>query len=173
MTAITAIDGGTDLEGVVLSAAAMMPGASVSAMLVRVTRLLGAVAPGLPLMNLPNGRFSRDPAVVAAMSADPLIYQKNGPVRTAAQFLNAMMHVRQNMEKLVVPALILHGTADQLTNPEGSKQLNARAKSADKTLRLYEGLVHDLVHEPEKDQVISDIAKWLDAHVPAPAPKRR
>jgi acylglycerol lipase len=166
MTAIAAIDGGADLQGIVLSAAALMPGESVSTMLVRVTRLLGAIAPGLPLMSLPNERFSRDPQVVAAMHADPLIYQKNGPVRTAAQFLNAMMYVRQNMEKLVVPALILHGTADKLTNPEGSKELAARAKSPDKTLKLYPGLVHDLVHEPEKDQVISDIAKWLDSHAP-------
>jgi acylglycerol lipase len=169
MTAIAAIDSATALQGIVLSAAALIPGDSVSTMLVRVTRLLGVIAPALPLMSLPNERFSRDPGVVAAMSIDPLIYQKNAPVRTAAQFLNAMMYVRRNMEKVVVPALILHGTADKLTNPEGSKELASRAKSADKTLKLYPGLVHDLVHEPEKHQVISDVATWLESRVQTPS----
>ena len=70
------------------------------------------------------------------------------------------------MEKFSAPVLILHGTADKLANPKGSRNLADRAVSADKTLRLYPGLVHDLVHEPERAQVITDIVDWLDARVP-------
>ena len=32
-----------------------------------------------------------------------------------------------------------------------------------KTLKLYDGLYHDLFHEPEKDQVTADVIEWLDA----------
>ncbi len=39
----------------------------------------------------------------------------------------------------------------------------ARARSADKTLKLYEGLYHDLTHEPEKQRVMADLVQWLDA----------
>jgi acylglycerol lipase len=60
----------------------------------------------------------------------------------------------------------LHGTADKLTNPEGSKKLAESSKSSDKTLNLYPGLVHDLVHEPEKVQVIEDIMSWLEKRAP-------
>ena len=158
-----------EFQGVVLSAAALIPGESISPALIRVTKLLGNIAPHLPLMDLPNKNFSRDPAVVADMSSDPLIYQKNGPVRTAAELLDAMEQIQSNIEVFRTPVLILHGTADQLTNPAGSKRLAERSSSKDKSLILYPGLVHDLVHEPEKAKVLSDITGWLEARSPVAA----
>ncbi len=110
-----------EFQGVVLSAAALIPGESISPALARVTGLLSNVAPHLPLMDLPDKNFSRDPAVVTAMSADPYIYQKNAPLRTAAQLLDAMEQIQSNIGLFNAPVLILHGAADQLTNPAGSK----------------------------------------------------
>jgi alpha-beta hydrolase superfamily lysophospholipase len=173
MTTIAVIKRVADFQGVVLSAAALVPGKGVSSTLIRVTRVLGAIAPQLPLMNLPNERFSRDRKVVDAMSADPLIYQKNGPVRTAAQLLNAMRYIKIGMRDFTAPVLILHGDADQLTNPQGSRALLTRCESTDKALKVYPGLVHDLVHEPEKDRVISDIAGWLEVHLPPRVPEQK
>jgi alpha-beta hydrolase superfamily lysophospholipase len=59
--------------------------------------------------------------------------------------------------------LVLHGTGDKVTPPSGSKHLHERAKSLDKTLRLYDGLAHDLLHEPEKDVVMKEVLAWLAA----------
>jgi acylglycerol lipase len=165
--ALSVIEKVIEFQGVILSAAALVPGAGISPLLIRITRFLGQVAPQLPLMNLPNQNFSRDPKVVAAMGADPLILQKNGPVRTAAQLLRAMQRVQHNLQAFSAPVLILHGTADLLTNPEGSKKLFELAGSKDKTLKIYEGLVHDLVHEPEKARVIADITTWLESRTPS------
>ncbi len=155
-----------DVKGVILSAAALAPGEGISPMLIRVTKFLGKVAPSFPLMSLPNKNFSRDPDVVAAMGSDPLIYQKNGPVRTAAELLSAMHKIETRAHVFEAPVLLLHGTADKLTNPAGSRKLADRASSTDKTLKTYQGLVHDLLHEPEKAQVIADIADWLDMRAP-------
>jgi acylglycerol lipase len=166
MGVLSTINKVIDFKGMVLSAPALVPGEGISPMLVRITRLLGAVLPWLPLMNLPNKNFSRDSQVVTAMSEDPYIFQKNGPVRTAAQLLAAMDTINLQMENFSTPVSILHGTADKLTNPNGSRNLAQRAVSTDKTLKLYPGLVHDLVHEPEKAQVITDIVEWLDARAP-------
>lgn len=63
------------------------------------------------------------------------------------------------------PLLILHGTGEAVTNPEGSRRLFDQAAAVDKTLKLYEGLYHDLFHEPEKDRVTGDLIAWLDARV--------
>ena len=71
------------------------------------------------------------------------------------------------MQAFSAPVLILHGTADLLTNPEGSKKLFELAGSKDKTLKIYEGLVHDLVHEPEKARVFADITAWLESRMPS------
>ena len=155
-----------EVKGVVLSAAALAPGEGISPTLIRVTRFLGKVAPSFPLMSLPNKDFSRDPDVVTTMGSDPLIYQKNGPVRTAAELLNAMHKIETRAHVFESPVLILHGTADKLTNPAGSRKLADRASSTDKTLKTYQGLVHDLLHEPEKARVIADIADWLDMRAP-------
>ena len=68
-----------------------------------------------------------------------------------------------------MPLLALHGTADKLTAPAGSRMLVERAPATDKTLRIYPGLFHDLVHEPKGQQVVTDILAWLDAHTGGPA----
>ena len=63
--------------------------------------------------------------------------------------------------------LILHGTADKVTNPKGSQLFFDTAGSADKTLKLYEGHVHDLLNDFDKEQVMADIVTWINARVPA------
>ena len=55
----------------------------------------------------------------------------------------------------------MHGTAEKIADPEGTKELYIRSQSTDKTLKLYEGLYHELVNEPEKDQVIADLKEWI------------
>lgn len=159
---LTAIENTKAFQGIILSAPALVPGEGISPLLIKITGILGAILPNLPLMNLPNYNFSRDSLVVTAMSSDPLIYNKNAPVRTAAQLLKGMRMIKENVEDFSTPVLILHGTADKLTNPKGSKMLAERSKSVDKTLKLYPGLVHDLMHEPEKAQALADIMSWLE-----------
>jgi lysophospholipase len=62
-----------------------------------------------------------------------------------------------------VPFLVLHGTGDRVTHAEGSRRLYASADSVDKAVKLYTGFYHDLLHEPENSQVVSDLVKWIDA----------
>ena len=82
-----------------------------------------------------------------------------------AEIVRATRRIQAQMEAITLPLLILHGTADRLTDVEGSKQLYARAGSKDKTLKLYEGLYHEILNEPEKAQVLDDVVQWLDAHL--------
>ena len=59
-----------------------------------------------------------------------------------------------------MPLLALHGTADKLTAPSGSRALIETIPSRDKTLRIYDGYFHDLLHEPNGNgaKVEDDIA---------------
>jgi alpha-beta hydrolase superfamily lysophospholipase len=41
------------------------------------------------------------------------------------------------------------------------------AGSTDKTLKLYEGHFHDLLNDRDKEVVLADIQRWIDAHLPA------
>lgn len=125
--------------------------------------LTSATNPNFPAVDTPNELFSRDPAQKKAMDDDPLIYQSPGPARTAGGLFGAIEKVWMHPEAVDVPLLGLHGTGDKITDPRGTAELVARAGTRDKKLLLYKGLFHDLMHEPEKDQVQDDIFAWLKA----------
>ena len=66
-----------------------------------------------------------------------------------------------------MPVLILHGTLDKATKPSGSQLFYDTAGSAAKTLKLYEGHFHDLLNDVDKEVVMPDITRWIDARVSA------
>jgi alpha-beta hydrolase superfamily lysophospholipase len=160
------IDKKPDLRGLVLSGAALKPGQSISAPVIATTKVLAVIWPELPVLDLDLEQFSRDPAVVAEAHKDPLVTQGSGPAKTAAEVLRGIDRIQDSMDEVSPPLLILHGGADKVTDPEGSRQLKVRARSSDKTLIVYDGLYHDLLHEPEKDRVFGDLVAWLDARCP-------
>jgi lysophospholipase len=67
-----------------------------------------------------------------------------------------------------LPMLVMHGGADRLTPIAGSQMVVERAASEDKTFVRYDELFHEILNEPERQQVLDDIADWLDARFPAP-----
>jgi acylglycerol lipase len=128
---------------------------------------LDYVAPHLHVLQLKNEDFSRDPQVVDAMNNDPLIANEIQPTRTVAELVRADERLKREFALFTLPLLILHGTADKATKPEGSQLFYDTAGSADKTLKLYEGHFHDLLNDYGREQVMADIQSWIDAHLPA------
>ncbi|PTL77624.1 alpha/beta hydrolase [Vitiosangium sp. GDMCC 1.1324] len=157
----------SELAGLITHAPALkvdVPGIQVASI-----KFVSALNPNAGLFQLDLDDYSRDPQVVSAAKADPLIHQPAAPVHTARELLRAIERTNAQMEDITLPVLMLHGTADKLTSAEGSKELYRRARSTDKTLKLYPGLYHDLVHEPEKETVLNDITAWLEARAPGAA----
>jgi alpha-beta hydrolase superfamily lysophospholipase len=160
-----ALDHQAELAGLLLSA----PALRIDRMPLEVAAIgiTAALTPDLPLLDLPNVDFSRDPKVVAGIDEDPLIHSAPGPARTVAALADAISRIWERARTLELPLLAMHGTGDSLTDPRGSADLVREAASRDKTLKLYPGLVHDLLHEPEREQLLTDVASWLAARVPA------
>jgi acylglycerol lipase len=128
---------------------------------------LGHLAPHAHILHLPNERFSRDPKVVEAMNEDPLIAHETQPTRTMAALVRADERLKREFPQISLPVMILHGTADKNTNPSGSQHFYDMVGSADKTLRLYEGSLHDPLNDLDKEAVMADIKTWLNARLPA------
>ena len=150
------------LDGLILSAPALVAGESVSPLLMKVAGVLSWLAPKLPAQKLDSSTVSRDPKVVLAYNSDPLIYHGGIPARTGAEMLRAFDVIRDGTPKITYPMLIMHSKADKLVDVQGSMQLNARAGSADKTLKLYDDLYHEILNEPEQDEVMAVMIDWLD-----------
>ncbi len=151
------------VRGLIVSSPALSIGGQVFPILRRLAALLSAVWPRLRVVGIGHRFISRDPAVVDEFRHDPLVYHGRLPVRTGAEVLRAASLIQAQMEAVRLPLLILHGTGDFMTDPNGSRQLYRRATSPDKTLRLYPGLYHELFSEPERDQAVADLLAWLDA----------
>lgn len=130
------------------------------------TKLLARVVPGLPVLKLPNRHYSRDPAAVAAMDADPLIAGEVQPAVTVAAMLRGNERLERGFPRITLPLLILHGTTDQVTLAEGSRRFHAAAGAADRTLRLYEGYAHDLLNDVGRERVLREIVEWIEARLP-------
>ncbi len=113
---------------------------------------------------LDSKAISRDPKEVAAYDADPYNHGKI----TAGTFLSmyeAGKWAEDNAAKLHIPLLLMHGTGDQLTSPEGSKAFAAKAPQQLLSFKLWDGFYHELHNEPEPDrtEVINFIINWLDS----------
>jgi alpha-beta hydrolase superfamily lysophospholipase len=128
-------------------------------------KFVAALFPGAKVFPLDLHLFSHDPIVVDAALSDPFVWQPDHPARTAREALGGIARVEADGAAIKVPLLLLHGTADRVTPPAGSQLLASHASSSDKQLRLYPGLYHDLIHEPERDTVLSDIVGWVSVHL--------
>ncbi|KAF5936145.1 hypothetical protein HYC85_027274 [Camellia sinensis] len=133
--------------------------------------LVGAVAP-LFSMVVPKYQFkgankrgipvSRDPAALLAKYSDPLVYTGPMRVRTGHEILRISSYLLRNLKSMTIPFFVLHGTADKVTDPLASQDLYNRAASEFKDIKLYEGFLHDLLFEPEHDEVAQDIIDWME-----------
>jgi alpha-beta hydrolase superfamily lysophospholipase len=126
---------------------------------------LSHVTPHLHVLDLKTEDFSRDPAVVQAMLDDPLIAGEVQPTLTVAELVRADERLEKEFPLMTLPVLILHGTSDKVTRPEGSQLFFENAGSKDKTLKLYDGHAHDLLNDLGREQVMADIRQWIEARL--------
>jgi acylglycerol lipase len=159
------LDHPTPFAGAVLSGSVAKVPANTSSVTVALGKLLSGVAPRLRFLDLDIPGISRDPAVVQAYVNDPLVYCGKTTVRLAAEMLRAILRVQAEAAKIVLPVLILQGSADRIVDPEGARLLYDGVGSKDKILKMYEGLYHEVYNEPERATVLHDVETWLEAHV--------
>ncbi|PKA63444.1 hypothetical protein AXF42_Ash005339 [Apostasia shenzhenica] len=111
------------------------------------------------------GRAIKDPDRLRIIAANPRRYRGRPRVGTMRELARVTELLQRRFGELTVPFLTLHGTADGVTAPEGSKMLYEKAASEDKSLILYEGMYHSLIQgEPEEnsERVLADMRSWID-----------
>ncbi len=148
-----------------LSGPAILPAEPPSRFTVLISRFLSRFFPRLGVLSLDSNGVSRDPEVVAAYQADPLVYGGKIGARLGKEFMDAMALAQADAPKIHLPILIQHGEADRLTAPAGSRYLFDNVASKDKRLKIYLGLFHEIYNEPERDAVLGDLIGWFDTHV--------
>jgi len=159
------VDHSEDFTGAVISAPAILIPDFVTKFTVLLGKVLSKIAPKAGVLGLDANGVSKDPAVVEAYINDPLVFHGKTTARLSAELLDKVFWVNENMETITTPLLIVHGGEDKLANPKAAQLLYDHASSKDKTLKVYDGLHHEVFNEPERELVLGDVSAWLDAHL--------
>lgn len=108
--------------------------------------------------------LSHDPAIVEAYVADPMVFKTVNP-RWFFEVRKVQDEILARAGEIRLPTLFLLGGADPIAQPERGRQVFERLGSADKRLRVYDGLFHEVLNEVERARVLRDLLDWLGEHV--------
>jgi len=120
----------------------------------------------LPSLIQPSGlivsHMSHDQEVVDRYISDPLGHNKIS-LSLFYSAVSAADYSLNNIENLKVPLLLMHGSDDLITSPQGSRELASKTKLIE--LKIWDGGYHELHNEPFKNEVFSYIVKWIDKQI--------
>jgi alpha-beta hydrolase superfamily lysophospholipase len=150
-------------NGIILSAPLLKPAEGTSKGLIAVASLLGRLVPRQKVMEVDANLVSRDPSEVKKYNDDPLNYHEKITARTGHQLLRMMRFISEHTEKFDLPLLLMHGTADGLTNPDGSREFFKKLKGSDVTLKLYPDAYHELINDLDREAVMGEIVGWISS----------
>ena len=151
LPAVAALPEGT-IRGLVLSGTALMPGPAV----------LDSMAAG---EGIPPEKLSRDPAVVDAYKNAPLVFYDRVPPELMGLALEATQRASAAVPLITIPVLLIHGMEDEICDLQGAQYVHTELVGTDKTLKVYEACLHEVLNEPDREQVIADVVAWFDAHL--------
>ncbi len=104
------------------------------------------------------------PMKQAMMTAFPVDYARMPRIATARELLDVTIHISNDLSNFDAPFLVQHGKMDRITDPKLSETLYEQSKSKDKTLRLYDGMIHSLMcgeFDENIDIVLRDSISWV------------
>ena len=154
-----------DYDAMVLSGPAVYAQDAVSPVMTIVAEVVGSLLPGLPVQNLPADAVSRDPEVVAAYEADPLVHHGKLPAGIAKALIGVGQTMPQRAAALTAPLLAVHGGQDKLVPVEGSRRLLESVGPIDAHLKVYPELYHEVFNEPERAVVLDDVVSWIEVRL--------
>lgn len=124
--------------------------------------VLNEVAPNFSMSaGLETEALCRDESVVQDYVDDPLVHDRLS-TRLGKEWLRQSDFALEHAGELLIPALLMHGSADRLTSPAATRQFAERASNADVTFIEYAGMYHELHNEPEQAKVFTDMIGWLN-----------
>jgi alpha-beta hydrolase superfamily lysophospholipase len=87
----------------------------------------------------------------------------------ATEFLKTVDWIQNHVTHLRIPLLVLHGSADRVALPEGSRAFCQQVTFPDKSCYEYPGGYHDLHVDTNYQTVLTDLGNWLEQHLPRKA----
>lgn len=96
---------------------------------------------------------------------NPMRYRGKPRLGTVVELLRVTDYVSNRLSDVTLQFIVLHGSADVVTDPAISRELYEKAKSDDKSIKIYDGMMHSLLFgetDENVEIVRGDILKWLN-----------
>ncbi len=154
------------LAGVIVTSPFLRPAFRPPPWKLALGRVLYRLWPLFSMSNEVNPQaLSRDRGIARAYTSDPLVHNRV-TARAGLDVLQAGRWAIDHAPEFSLPLLIVHGGADAIASPEASRRFAERVPSA-VTLRVWEGLYHEVHNEPERQAVLAFVLGWLQEHTAA------
>jgi lysophospholipase len=156
----------TDLAGVILSSPALGMKNGLARPVYFVSKFLNVATPSARFKTGVRSYFAtRNEAYNAHDVSDPLFLRKVS-IRWYHEFEKAIAMAFKKMDQYPdVPTILLQGGDDHLVDIEAVKEWFNGIDVHEKSIKIYEKLYHEIINEPERDDVLADIISFLDHHL--------
>lgn len=130
--------------------------------------VLATLAPLLPVQRLKFDRAKRRRAMQDPNSTDddyysphddPLVVRSPVRARVGYEVLKSCDKIMSEADRFKLPVFVAHSAHDRVTNAKGTVEFHNRIASDDKTVKLYDGSVHDLLSQ-KRELVMADMVEW-------------
>lgn len=153
-----------DFVGVISTAAGLRTALEEQKVKVAMARVLGTLLPSVAIpTSLDVTTLSRNKEVVDKYVNDPLVHDKM-TLGFGKIMLSVLPWTFEHAHEFSLPLLIMHGTDDRLGYPRGSEEFASYVKQKC-TLKLWDGLYHELHNEPEQKEVFAFMIDWLNTQL--------
>jgi alpha-beta hydrolase superfamily lysophospholipase len=150
----------TGLQGVI-AAAPPLGRLSVPAPLLALGRVMSRIWPRFSVRTgMDLSGLARDPGVRESLLGDPLFHRR-GTARLSTEVVATIERVQGSAPCFPVPVLILHGSADRMVTPEGSRNFITRVGHPDRQLQEYPAGYHALFADLDRARVLNDLERWI------------
>ncbi|KAI7997822.1 Caffeoylshikimate esterase [Camellia lanceoleosa] len=92
-------------------------------------------------------------------------YNRKPRIGTVKKLLRVIDYVNKHLCDVRIPFIVIHGNVDVVIDLDVSRELYEQAKSEDKTMKIYDGMMHSLLFRETDENakiVWSDILSWLN-----------
>lgn len=156
-----ALHEGGSIAGVIAAAPALGD-VGVPRILMAAGRVLSRIWPRFSMRTgMDLSALSREPEARRAVVDDPL-FHRVGTARLSTEVVAAIERVQRQAPSLAIPVLLLHGGADRMVPPAGTREFFSRLTVADRQLIEYPEAYHALLADLDAPQVLNDLGRWID-----------
>jgi lysophospholipase len=149
------------VAGWISSGSPLTSDSNTPTLVVQLLTVLSKIAPQLQMVNIPPSDLTHDQNIVQAYIHDPLVNAKPTRLGMASAIVSQSKVVISQLGTLRLPILLLHGSDDKICPMSASQLIYEKASSTDKTLKIYEGLYHEIHNETLYGRILSDIIEWV------------